>query len=152
MMNLPKDLEAIGKRTGHRLRLVGGAVAGLDAAAVGACDPNARMSIRAVNEATKVDDTPDFAGTAREAIKSLPGVNCIAAVALAGQGLDNTHFTFFNRDPKHRRLFYIDIVSDLANYTMTSTPNVTPEAGVSRTVAASVIAALIQAQQTIWAG
>ncbi|MHA6729726.1 hypothetical protein [Devosia sp. A369] len=145
-------VEAAGKQAGHRLRLLGGAIAGLDAATVAARDPEARVFIEAVTSTTVEGDTPDFVGTAREAVGQLHGVNVVAAAALAGTGLDATHLTFFNRKPGTRRFFNIRIESSVGNFAMSSSPNLSPETGATFIVASSVITALVQAQRTIWAG
>ncbi|MCC6306021.1 MAG: hypothetical protein IT545_12605 [Rhodobacteraceae bacterium] len=149
---LVRDLEATGQRTGHRLRLVGGAIAGLDAVAIAARDPRVRVHVDVVSSGTQEGDVPDFAGTAREALGKVHGVNIVAAVAMAGPGLDRVGLRFFKRDPGQRRFFNIRIESDVGNYVMSSSPNLSAETGATHTVASSVIAALVQAQRTIWAG
>jgi aspartate dehydrogenase len=82
----------------------------------------------------------------------LHGVNVVAAAAIAGTGLDATHLKFFNRKPGARRYFNIHIESTVGNYFMSSSPNLSPDTGATSVVAASVVTALVQAQQTIWAG
>lgn len=144
-------VEAAGKRSGHRLRLVGGAVAGLDAAAIAARDPNAKIRFEAITDGAS-DGPPDFEGSAREAVAKLHGVNVVAAAALAGTGLDATTLKFFDRKPGARRYFNIHIESTVGIYMMSSSPNLSPTLGATAVVAASVITALVQAQQTVWAG
>ncbi|ODT66479.1 MAG: hypothetical protein ABS75_27285 [Pelagibacterium sp. SCN 63-23] len=144
-------LEAAGRQSGHRLRLLGGAIAGLDAAAIAARDPGARIRIEAITDEASAG-APAFTGTARQAMAQLHGVNVVAAAAIAGTGLDATELVFFERRPGARRYFNIHIESRLGNYVMSSSPNLSPETGATTIVAASVITALLQAQQTIWAG
>jgi aspartate dehydrogenase len=146
-----RRIEAAGRQSGHRLRLVGGAIAGLDAAAIAARDPKARIRVEAITDDASVG-TPSFVGSAREAMAQLHGVNVVAAAAIAGTGLDATDLVFFDRKPGARRYFNIHIDSSVGKYMMSSSPNLSLETGATAVVAASVVTALVQAQQTIWAG
>lgn len=145
-------IEAAGRQSGHRLRLLGGAITGLDAASVAARDPEARMLIEAVTDATGDGDVADFEGSAREAVNTLHGVNVVSAAAIAGVGLDAARLRFFERKPGRRRVFNIRIESNVGSYLMSSSPNLSADTGATHAVASSVIAALSQAQRVIWAG
>jgi aspartate dehydrogenase len=149
---LAARIEAAGRQSGHRLRLLGGAIAGLDAAAIAARDKGARMVIEAVTDEAETDAAPDFEGSARDAVNSLHGVNVVAAAAIAGTGLDATRLRFFERKPGRKRFFNLRIESQVGSYFMSSSPNLSPETGATQVVAASVITALAQAQRVIWAG
>ncbi len=141
-------LEAAGTRYGHRLRLVAGAVGGLDAVQALAVDPAACVDITVV--APGAGDS--FAASARDAAALRPhGVNVAVAVAFAGAGLDRT-LVHFNNDPDlschaisvHARSAYGSFESRLL-------PATDAQRGL-HVVAASLLAALRQAEHVIWSG
>lgn len=141
-------LEEAGKKSGHRLRLLAGAIGGLDAIGAAAADPDARIMLCAgtVSGGSK----PSFEGSALEAIEQFEGLNVVAAAAIAGAGLEHTRVLHAPRDDSGR-LFTITAESLYGRFTITAAPHTTPEHG-TRTVSASVIGALRQATRTIWAG
>jgi aspartate dehydrogenase len=144
-------LEAIteaGARHRHRMRVLGGALAGLDGVVSASVDPAAvvRVSISSPNDG----DPIDFSGSAREAGIRFPNeVNVSAAVGLGGPGLDATTVDI-RRDPSLQR-HEISVVakSRYGEHIVTSRPVI--PAG-SHPVAACVIAALRSEDRVLWVG
>nr|MBA3478142.1 DUF108 domain-containing protein [Lautropia sp.] len=88
---LYRELDSAGSSSGHRLRLVPGALAGLDGVAMAFFDPHAKLRIDIDLRPGEGGTGRIFSGTARQAAVQFPdGVNVAAAAALAGPGMDDT--------------------------------------------------------------
>jgi aspartate dehydrogenase len=147
---LLRRLEATGRSSGHRLRILPGAFAGLDGVAAGAIAPGTTLQL-------EIDLPPGpesaglrFSGPVREAAQRFPNaLNVAVAAALAGPGLDATHIEV--RHPgavaRHRLVLHADSAAGTLHV------EVQPELGQGvHPVACSVIAALRRELQVVWAG
>lgn len=146
---LMSALEETGVRSGHRLRLVAGAIAGLDAVAAGAVDP--RAELRLAIDLPPNDSAPGlaFSGSVREAAKRFPdGANVAVAAALAGSGLDRSLVEVTRPEaPRHR--LALTVRSRFGTTTTSTEPRLAPG---THPVAACLIAELQRELRTVWAG
>lgn len=144
-------LEAIteaGAHHRHRIRLLSGALAGLDGVVSASVDPAAvvRVSILSPHDG----DPIDFSGSAREAGIQFPNeVNVSAAVGLGGPGLDATAVDIRRGLSLGRHEISVVIRSRFGEHVITSRP-VIPTG--SHPVAACVIAALRSEARVLWVG
>ncbi len=142
------ELEQIGAAAGHRLRLVAGAIAGLDGIAAAAIDPAARVTVDAESDAAP----ETFRGTAREAARRFPNdVNTGVAAAFAGSGLDTTTIEVRPRAAAAQRLLSLEADSAYGRLAVRIEPRVLASSMI-HPVAASLIANLRREGQVIWAG
>jgi aspartate dehydrogenase len=141
-------LERTGRENGHRMRLVSGAIGGLDAVQAMTIDPDASVEVRV----TAPEDGPVFTGSAREAAARLPhGVNLTVATALAGLGVDRTMVRVMPDAEESRRAIGLEVRSAYGTFTGTLAPHTDVSRGL-HVVAASIIGALRQLDSVIWAG
>jgi aspartate dehydrogenase len=146
---LLRDLESVGRASGHRLRLVSGAIAGLDGVAAAAVDPSMRLTLKIDLPPGDAPPGPLFKGTVREAAQRFPdGVNVAVAAALAGPGLDGTTIEVSNPGAAKHRLS-LGAESRFGWLSTWSEPRLAP--GV-HPVAACLNAALRRELQTVWVG
>jgi aspartate dehydrogenase len=147
--SLLHHLETTGRSSGHRLRVVCGALAGLDGVSAASVDPAMQLNLQ-------IDLPPDgsppgvvYTGTVREAAKRYPdGVNVAVAAALAGPGLDRARIEVANPSgPKHR--LALSAQSRFGSLGAWAEPHVAAHA---HPVAACLIAALRRELQTVWVG
>lgn len=142
-------LEKAGKRSGHRLRLVAGAIPGLDAVAAAAVDPNADLRLELDLPPGEACPGVPFLGNVREAAARFPDkVNVAVAAALAGPGLDRTRVEV-TRPAGARHRLALTVRSRFGTTTACTEPRVAP--GV-HPVAACLIAELRRELRTVWAG
>ncbi len=140
--------EETARRTGHRLRLLHGAIAGLDGVAAACVDPDAVLHL-------EIDLPPGggspgvvFSGTVREAARRFPdSVNVAVTVALAGAGLDRTRIEVAHPDPATPQRLALRVTSRYGACSVEVSPKVGP--GI-HPVAASIIAALRNEVKAIW--
>lgn len=145
---LRAGLERTGREHGHRVRLVSGAIGGLDAVQAMASDPAAEVEVRI----TAPEDGPTFRGSVREASARLPhGVNLTVATALAGLGVDRTMVLVTPDAEESRRAISLDVRSAYGTFSATLVPHTDVSRGL-HVVAASIIGALRQSDSVIWAG
>jgi aspartate dehydrogenase len=144
-----KDLESVGRNSGHRLRLISGAIAGLDGVALAAVDPNVQLDLQVDLPPSDAAAATVFTGSVREAAKRFPdSVNVAVAAALAGPGLDRSQIKVSNPGtPQHR--LSLSAQSLFGSLSAWTEPRLAP--GV-HPVAACLIAALRRELRTIWAG
>lgn len=142
-----EELESTGRKAGHRLRIVAGAIAGLDGVSAAAVDPAMELTLQ-------IEFPPDhpfssFNGTVREAAQHFPdSVNVAVAAALAGPGLDRAQIEVRNsRGPRHR--LALSAQSRFGSLGAWTEPRFEPG---THPVAACLIAALRRELQTVWAG
>lgn len=143
-------LQAAGTRSGRRLRVMSGAIAGLDGVAMASVDPHAVLRV-------DVDLLPGpgtrhkvFSGTAREAARRYPDhVNVATTAALAGPGLDATRVDVYHPGPvtRHRLALRAD-----SRYGIVEASLEPIRTAGAHPVAACVIAALRAELQTVWVG
>jgi len=149
---LEAAIAAAATRTGHRLRLVSAAIAGLDGVGAASIASDARVTVRLAPAGTDPDAEPDFRGTARELARRFHGVNIVAAAAFAGIGLDRTTVEYFRPLPEGgRRHHTIHAQSEDGSFLLRTGPVSTPDTG-TKTVSASLLSGLRQLRQPIWAG
>lgn len=145
-----RALEAAGRRAGHRLRLVAGAIAGLDGVAMASVDPAAVLRL-------DVDLSPGpgtrsriFEGTVREAALRHPdSVNVAAAAALAGPGFERSRIELSHPGPVARHRLALTVDSRHAFVEAAVEPRL---GAACHPVAACLIANLRRELQTVWAG
>lgn len=136
--------------TGHRLRVMSGAIAGLDGVAMASVDPAAELVLEIELPPGEGPRALVFSGTVREAAVRFPdSVNVAAAAALAGPGLDKTQIRVFHPGPVPRHRLSLSITSCFgvvhASVEPLRGPGVHP-------VAACLIAALRAELQSMWIG
>ncbi|MEM8587002.1 MAG: aspartate dehydrogenase domain-containing protein [Pseudomonadota bacterium] len=151
--DLMRRLSKIGEATGHRLRILPGAIGGLDAVSALARDPSMRLGI--YGKSPEPIDAPAnaFSGSAREASARFPTmVNVAAAAALAGPGLDATSVTL--RGDSAGQGHHLGIRAEGSYGRLTVDIDIPPDLGTGdrNPVSASIIAALVRETQTIWVG
>jgi aspartate dehydrogenase len=158
--------EAAAKRGGSRLRVPSGAIAALDAisaAAVGHIDrvvhtvrkPPATLieGPRAAEIVAAGEPVELFAGTAREAALRFPAnVNVIAAVSLAGIGLDRTEARILADPDVTRNVHEVEVTGEFGRLfvRIENEPSENPKTG--KIVAMSVVRALRAAGESIVVG
>jgi aspartate dehydrogenase len=145
---LAAALEAAGRRSGHRLRLLSGAIAGLDGVAMACADPEATLAMEIDLPPAPGPQGVVFSGTAREAARRFPdGVNIAVAAALAGPGLDRAHVVVNRGNTRHR--LALSAIGGHARVLAAVEPQA---AAPVHPVAACILACLRRETQTIWAG
>lgn len=146
---LEQALLPVARETGHRLRLLPGAIGGLDALAAMALDPGAQITLVA---ATREDPEPrGHAESVRAVLRDNRGINVIAAAALAAHGLDRTQVDHAPVPPGGQRRFRIEARGAYGAFSASIDPVLDPERG-TLIVAASAMVALRNAFRPIWVG
>jgi len=149
---LVSRLEKCGREHGHRLRVVSGAIAGLDGVGALAVDQDAKIKVSVDLMPSAEGRSVKFSGTAREAALAFPEhVNVGAATALAGSGLEKTQVEVAQPALGESRAIGLVAHSRYGKLAVQCEPQVIPKENI-HLVAASIIAALKQEQQTIWVG
>lgn len=147
---LLQRLQMAGRRCGHRLRILAGAMAGLDGVAAATAAPDAALSLR-------IDLLPGpgpaetrFVGTVREAAQRFPNaVNVAVAAALAGPGLDASRIEVRHPGPVARNRLVLQATSAAGSLQVEVQPELSQGA---HPVACSVIAALLRETLVVWVG
>lgn len=148
---LVRRLEQAGQQHGHRLRVLTGAMAGLDGVAAATVDDHAEVNV-------SIDLAPShdpgecvFSGTAAAAAEQYPEhVNVGVAAALAGKGVNETRVEVHRPNVADGRKLRLRASGAHGTFESLSAPRVKP--GEIHTVASCVIAALRQQDSTIWVG
>lgn len=144
---LTSRIERACRESGHHLRVLAGAIAGLDAVAMSAIDPAVTLSLDVELLPSAEPAAELFEGTVREAALRYPSsVNVAAAAALAGPGLDAARIRVSRPGPVERNRLALRADGRFGTVTAEVQPWVGP--GV-HPVAASVIAALRREQAAI---
>ena len=147
-----QSLENVALSTGHRLRLLSGAVAGLDGIAAHAAGGVSRLEIINQRHGLSSKAGTVFSGSLRQAAELYPNeVNAAVAAALAGPGIDATSITLIDPGPggEHR----LSLKSDGGFATLDVDiliPPLSPDK--LHPVSASIIAALKDETRPIRAG
>lgn len=139
--DLQQRLEDAGRRSGHRLRLVSGAIGGLDVFAAMATDPQSRFHFKAGVSGQPWPDPWPFSGTARQAAQTFHGINVLAAAAVSASGLDEVTVDHETVPAGLSRHFELEVRGPLGHYSIIAKPGSDPARGTS-IVAASILAAL----------
>lgn len=146
---LEQDLRAVAAETGHRLRLLPGAIGGLDLLSAMAIDPQAAVSILACTTANRA--ASGEVDTARAVVARNSGVNVIAAAAFASLGLDRTLVYHVPIGEGEARSFAIQADGSYGSLRLSIDPAADAGRGTIL-VAASAIVALRNGYRAIWAG
>ena len=149
-LELVQELEACGRDNGHRLRILHGAIAGLDGVAALAVDDDAEIEMSV--EVALSPGSPEclFKGSVRDAASRFPdGVNVALAAGFAGTGLDRTQLEVTQAAQANIRSLTLDGKSKYGQVEVKSVPVVRPDLGI-HAVTASIIAALRREDQVIW--
>ncbi len=147
---LQRRLEAAAHASGHRLRILPGAFAGLDGVASAAAAPDATLELEIELPPGPGPAQHCFSGSVREAALRFPNaLNVAAAAALAGPGLDATRIEV--RHPgavaRNRLALWAESAAGALHV------DVEPELGRGvHPVACCVIAALRRETQAVWVG
>jgi aspartate dehydrogenase len=146
------DLQSAGANSGHRLRVVPGAIGGLDGVSALTVAPDAKVHA-IIDLVPSGDETVVvFNGSVRDAAAEYPNqVNVTVATALAGLGIDRTEVTV--RQPKtgDPLALTIEVSSRDGSLAAITQPMVRPADGI-HVVASSIIALLRTASRVIWVG
>jgi aspartate dehydrogenase len=146
------SLQQSAKENGHRLRLLTGAIAGLDGISTFSEDNNVKVKV-------SVDLAPGsgvgktlFRGSLAEAAEQYPtSVNVAVAAGLAAGGLDRAQIEVRQPGFEQARKLGLEAESRYGSLKVETIPNMVPHEGINM-VSASIIAALRRENQTIWVG
>lgn len=143
-------LHAAGCESGHRLRILPGAFAGLEGVAASAVAPGATLQLDIELPPGPAPAEQRFNGSVREAARRFPNaVNVAVAAALAGPGLDATRIEVRHPGPVARNRLVLHAESAAGTLHV----EVQPELGQGvHPVACSVIATLRRETQVVWVG
>jgi aspartate dehydrogenase len=150
--NLYEELDESGRQNDHRLRVLTGAIAGLDGLA--AISQGSSVEIH-----TEVDVAPSqegrkslFRGSLREAAKLYPDcVNVAVATGLAASKLDEVQIEVIQPGPDEERELNLSASSEYGEMKVKTIPRVIPNKNIHM-VSACIIAALRQRDKVIWIG
>ena len=138
------------RRSGHRLRVLPGALAGLDGVAAAAVDPLATLQLDVDLLPGEGERAQVFSGSVREAAARYPNhVNVAMAAALAGPGDDVAQIRVHNPGARPHFTLALQAESVFGSLAVQVQPRVAP--GL-HPVAASIVAALRQELRPIWVG
>ncbi|MFO1325968.1 MAG: aspartate dehydrogenase domain-containing protein [Rubrivivax sp.] len=147
---LAQRLQAAADGSGHRLRLLHGAFAGLDGVAAAAVDPAATLEL---DIDLPPGDAPAglvFSGSVRDAARRFPdALNVAVAAAWAGPGLDATTIRVHAPGPTPPHRLALRARSRGGMLTLAVQPQLSPG---QHPVADAIVAALRQALRPVWAG
>ncbi|MDB5820490.1 MAG: hypothetical protein JWQ11_4130 [Rhizobacter sp.] len=147
---LSRRLQSVAEQHGHRLRILHGAIGGLDGVSAVSVDPAATLELTIELPPNGDPSGPVFNGTVRDAARRYPNhVNVAAAAALAGHGLDATRIRIDRAAPGRMQRLSLHAESRYGSLIATTQPRVGP--GI-HPVAASIIAALRRETAWLWVG
>ena len=148
-----QHLAETARSAGYRLRVLPGAIGGLDAVSALARDPSLRLHIEATRPGPIDTPTNIFSGSATQTSGRYGNMlNVAAAAALAGPGLDATSVTL-RGDPNGRR-HHLGVRAESSYGRLSVDIDLPLDVGASghNPVSACIIAALVRETQTIWVG
>ncbi len=147
---LLRRLEVAGRESGHRLRILSGAFAGLEGVAAAAAAPGTTLHLVIELLPGPAPAEHRFSGSVREAARHFPNaVNVAVAAALAGPGLDATRIEVLHPGPVARNRLVLHAESAAGTLHV----EVQPELGQGvHPVACNVIAALRREMQVVRVG
>lgn len=139
---LRKTLTDTARSTGHELRLLTGALAGLDAISTAAVDPDMTLELVICLGPGDGEREVVFTGTVAEAAGRFPeDVNVSVAAAMAGHGPERTDIEVIRPAPGELRELRYRVTSRFGTFETVSVPVVDPARGI-HVVSANIIAAL----------
>jgi aspartate dehydrogenase len=145
-------LDMVGRAHGHRLRLLSGAIGGLDGVAAASVDPQARLHVTAARPGMAGNPGQAYSGPLAEAAERFPHeVNIAVAAALAGPGIARTSVTLLDPGEGGAHVLSLSVESRFGRFEAVHTIEADPAKRI-HPVAASIIAALKRESQTIRAG
>jgi aspartate dehydrogenase len=148
---LRNRLEAVGLASGHRLRVLGGALGGLDGVATAATDPDARLHVTATRPGMVGEAGRVFAGSLAEAARLFPHeINFAVAAALAGPGVERTSIELNDSGPGGAHV--LSLLAQSRSGSFRAEHRLDATQGGLHPVAAAIIAALTQAGRVVQAG
>ncbi len=148
--DLAARIEQQALRHGHRLRVLAGAIAGLDGVAMSSVDPDVALDLEIELPPGAQPAGERFRGSVRDAAALFPNsVNVAAAAALAGPGLDATRIRVSHPGDVARNRLALTAESRFGTVHAEVLPRVGPG---FHPVAASIVAALQQQLRPIWVG
>ena len=150
--SLYDDLQETGRQNTHKLRVLTGAIAGLDGLA--AISQGKSVKIRTeVDVATSEEGRKSlFSGSLREAARLYPDcVNVAVAAGLAAAKLDEVIIEVIQPGPGEERELNLSASSEFGEMKVKTIPRVIPNEDIHM-VSACIIAALRQRDQVIWVG
>lgn len=145
-------LEQVAIENGHRLRLLSGAIAGLDGISTLSEDKN--VSVRIVVDLAPGSEPEKtvFRGGLKEAAEKFPtSVNVAVATGLAAGELNRVEVEVRQPGPGQERKLGLKAESRFGSLDIECRPNIIPDQGINM-VSANIIAALRREDQAIWAG
>ncbi|QCI63064.1 aspartate dehydrogenase domain-containing protein [Phreatobacter stygius] len=146
------SLETAGRTHGHRLRLLPGALGGLDGVAAAAIDPEARLHVTASRPGMAGAAGEVFAGRLDDAVlRHANEINIAVAAALAGPGVGNATVRLDDPGPGGAHVLGLSVDSRFGRFSARAEIEPDP-AKHMHPVAACIIAALERETATIWAG
>lgn len=150
---LKRRLQSVGERSGHRLRILPGAIGGLDAISALACDPLITLNVDVERPGLVGGPGVVFDGSVREGAGRFgDSLNVAAASSLAGPGFDCAHVTLRNLPKNEPHRLSLQAKSRYGRFTASFEVPTKALASGSHPVAASIIAALVRESQIIWVG
>lgn len=139
-------------RGGHRLRVLPGALVGLDGVRTATAGGLLALEVTVDVAPTVREGAVLFEGTAREAALRFPHhVNVAVAAALAGPGLDATWVRVCRPSADAARTLRVRAHSAVGTFEAIARPRVVRSEGI-HPVAASILGALHQTDAPLWVG
>ena len=146
------SLDRAARESRHRLRLLWGAISGLDGIATASRDPDMQLHLTLCRPGIGNEPGPVFAGSVREGACRFPAESNVAvAAAINGPGLDRSRLEIISAAPLGPHTLTAVAQSRYGRFT-TELALLPHEAMQRHPVAASVIAALEREMRPIWAG
>lgn len=141
-IQLRNDLVEAARSHEHELRLLTGALAGLDAISTAAVDPDMKLELVICLGPGDGERETVFSGTVAEAAGRFPeDVNVSVAAAMAGHGPERTDIEVIRPAPGELRELRYRVTSRFGTFETLSVPVVDPVRGI-HVVSANIIAAL----------
>lgn len=148
--DLMQRLQAVGTETGHRLRVLPGAIAGLDGVSAAAASPWHTLSLHVDLPPGDEPAGPRFSGSVRQAAQLFPNaVNVAVAAALCGPGLDASQIEVHHPGRVARHRIGLRVEGAAGHLDVAIEPDLSQGA---HPVACSIVAALRRETQVVWVG
>ena len=145
------SLSSAGEQSGHRLRVLSGAIAGLDGVATISTADDASVLVT-VEVAAGDERKSLFKGGVREAAKLFPeSVNVAMETGLAAVNLNKVEVEVIQPGPGEGRSIGLSAKSRVGQFDLKVSPRVIPDQHIHM-VSACIIAALRQYKKVIWVG
>ena len=150
--NLYEELDKAGRENTHRLRVLTGAIAGLDGLAAISQGRNVEIHAQVDVAQSEQGRKSLFRGSLREAARLYPDcVNVAVATGLAASKLDEVQIEVIQPGPGEERELKLSASSEYGEMKVKTIPRVIPNKDIHM-VSACIIAALRQREKVIWVG